>query len=376
MVHDSLTPGKHFPKNMTPPDRDEILYTLKSYGFAGQGDIRLIDSSHGTDDLRLNYIIDRKWVLRVTNAPDMTEKRLSELDRLIGRYRDFGLICPAFLPDPAGRFIHERGGLTCCLSEYIDLATADDLDLTEAEKDALMREVYASVAGFAERYRDTDLIDTMGMYSLFDLSPFDKAEGIDEKQQNFNSLCDVLRGIGETALTERLEKTHALIRGKLKAVYQALPRCVFQADENLSNVLVNENRRLAGLIDFNLAGTEVIVNQFANLGSGFDEDITEPIGAGTRFDHALQSCRKDRDLLLGIYHATEEEKQAMAWYTWIALIAGWPQVCFFLGGLKKESLKGEILGLLDILADPDCLARLRIQNVERRTQNETEGRGK
>ena len=362
MVHDTLTPGKYFPKNMTPPGREELLAMLGSYGHMSSGGIRLIDSSHGADDLRLNYIIDRKWVLRIVSAPDMTEKRLSELDRLIGRYRDFGLICPAFLPDPAGRFIHKRDGLTCCLSEFIDLPTADDLSLTDAEKDALMREVYASVAGFAERYRNVDLSDTMGMYSLFDLSPFDKAEGIDEKQQNFNSLCGSLRGIGETALAERLEKTHALIRGKLKAVYKALPRCVFQADENLSNVLVDREHHLAGLIDFNLAGTEVIVNQFANLGSGFDEDITEPIGAGTRFDHALQSCRKDRDLLLGIYHATEEEKRAMTWYTWIALVAGWPQVCFFLGGLKKESLKGEILELLDMLADPDCLEQLRMKN--------------
>ena len=143
----------------------------------------------------------------------------------------------------------------------------------------------------------------MGMYSLFDLSPFDKAEGIDEKQQNFNSLCGSLRGIGETALAERLEKTHALIRGKLKAVYKALPRCVFQADENLSNVLVDREHHLAGLIDFNLAGTDVCVNLIAN-NADFNLDIfhDRPIDAAQTLETALENYRRNAQMMLSEYH--------------------------------------------------------------------------
>ena len=36
------------------------------------------------------------------------------------------------------------------------------------------------------------------------------------------------------------------------------------------------------------------------------------------------------------------------------LAAGWPQVCFFLYGLKNESLRREILELLALLADYSC----------------------
>ena len=140
----------------------------------------------------------------------------------------------------------------------------------------------------------------------------------------------------------------------MKAVYRELPRCVFQGDENFSNVLVDAEHHLAGLIDFNLAGTEVVVNQFANLGGGFDEEITEPIGAKTRLRHALADYAKTRERLLSRYNATEEEKIALEWYTWIALTAGWPQVCFFLEGIKNEALRSEILELISLLAELPC----------------------
>ena len=346
-----LIPGKHFPADMKAPERTDILSELSEYGYTGRGDIRLIDTSHGSDDIRLNYVIDKKWVLRFCNAPEMTETRLAELNRLIERYIQFGLKCPRFLPDRNGRFFHEWNGLTCYLQEYIDLPTAYEAKLTPQEEDSVWQEVLDSVAAFAEMFRNVDLSGTMGMYSLFDLAPYDIPVGKDEKQQNFDSLCETLLEIGETALVERLQAKHTIIREKIRSVYKDLPRCVFQADENLSNVLIDENHHLAGLIDFNMAGTEVIVNQFANLGGGFKEDITEPIGADARMQYAKDCYRKYQERMIRIYHATEPEKQAMIWYSWIALVAGWPQVCFFIDGLKKETLKSEILELLGLLAD-------------------------
>ena len=79
--------------------------------------VGLLDTSHGADDIRWNYIIDKKYVLRLTNAPEMTEERLDDLNRLIGRYADFGLRCPAFLKGTDGRFFHPWGELTAYLSE-------------------------------------------------------------------------------------------------------------------------------------------------------------------------------------------------------------------------------------------------------------------
>ncbi len=345
----SLQPGKHFPADRRAPDRDAILEELRRFGYEAQGEIRLIDSSHGADDIRLNYVVDRRWVLRYCNAPEMTERRMAELNRLIGRYRDFGLRCPAFLPDSEGRFFHAWEGLQCYLAEYVDLRLLSELP--EQEREEGWQEVLDSVALFAERYKNVDLSEIMGMYSLFDLSPFDKPLGIDEKQQNLNSLLAALRESGETALAAKLETRNAEVRGKLLAVYRGLPRCVFQGDENASNVLIDEKNHLAGLIDFNLAGTEVVVNQFANLGGGFDEEVKEPEGAALRLAHALDSYSRYQGRMLRLYRATEQERLALGRYTWIALAAGWPQVCFFLDGLKSEALRPEILELLGLLAE-------------------------
>ncbi|MBR0137873.1 MAG: phosphotransferase [Erysipelotrichaceae bacterium] len=352
MNEDQLQAGKNIPAGMILPAREDVLSLLEGYGIVSGGRICLIDTSHDENDIRLNYIIDNQWVLRLCNAPGMTEKRIQELNRLIQRYIDFGLKCPLFIADEKGTFFHKWNGLSCYLSQYIDLRTAEDVKEPQATQ--LWNEVLDMVAGFADRYRNVDLSETYGMYSLFDLSPFDIPEGKDEKQQNFNNLCETLEKLNEPELVERLKAKHSEIRNNLKAVYKQLPRCVFQADENFSNILIDQDGHLAGLIDFNLAGTEVIVNQFANLGSGFCEDVLEPIGAKTRMDRHLENDMRYRERLLSIYHATDLEKQAMNWYGWIAMTAGWPQVCFFREGLKRENLKDEILDLLSMLADWPC----------------------
>jgi len=43
---------------------------------------------------------------------------------------------------------------------------------------------------------------------------------------------------------------------KIKKVFNELPRCVYQGDLNSSNAL-HQDGRFAGLIDFNMAGTDV-----------------------------------------------------------------------------------------------------------------------
>ncbi|MBO4235727.1 MAG: phosphotransferase [Firmicutes bacterium] len=337
-------------ENKNLPPIEVVREKLEEYGYTSNAGMMLVDTSHGDDDIRLNYIIEKKWVMRFTNAPEMTENRLAELNRLIDRYIDFGLKCPRFIKDKNGIFLHEWNGMTCYLQEYINLSTAYGR-LNPEQMEEVWLEILDSVAGFAEKYRNVDLSETFGMYSLFDLAPYDIALGIDEKQQNFNALCQALRGMGEGELVERLEQKHSEVRELIKSVHYELPRCVFQGDENLSNVLIDENRHMVGMIDFNMAGTEVIVNQFANLGGGFKEEVREPIGAQARLDYAIESYREYQERMLNIYHATDLEKKAIKWYEWIALVSGWPQVCFFIDGLKTEKLKNEILGLLGLLAD-------------------------
>lgn|GEM_PF-116313 len=346
-----FTPNENYPKSAPVPQRGDILPVLALFGINSANEIKLIDSTHDAADIRLNYVIDKKWVLRFCNPSSMSEKRISELNRLISRYIDFGLICPRFIADGAGKHLLPWENLVCYLSEYVDLELASDLKLEPEAEDALLREVQRSVAAFAKKYKNIDLSETFGMYSLFDLSPFDIPEGIDEKQQNFNKLIELLQSENENALADKLVKRHEAVRGELTAVYKALPRCVFQGDENFSNLLVDENGHFAGFIDFNLAGTEVIVNQLANLASpDYEESGKEPIGARMRLDNAVKAYRENMAQMLEHYEASEAEKRAAALYAWIVFIAQWPIFCYFRWAMKGE-LRSEILELLDLIAD-------------------------
>ena len=345
-----LKPGERFPKEMEAPGRSDILIELSKFGIQGAAAIRLVDSTHDASDVRLNYIVDKKWVLRFCNAPGMTEKRMGELNRLIGRYQALGLKCPAFVADNTGKYLRPWKQFLCYLSEYVDLPLASEIKLKDEAQ--LSSEVAESVARFAETYRDVDLSETMGMYSLFDLSPFDIPNGVDEKQDNFDQLIGLLRSEEENDLADRLEARHADIRRKLKAVYRELPRCVFQADENFSNVLIDDAQHFAGFIDFNLAGTEVIVNQLANLaGFDYDEKQTDPEGTEARLEFAVRHFQNRINRMLRVYHATETEHRALAWYAWIVMVAQWPNFCFFKWAIKEGVLKKEICELLSLIAD-------------------------
>ena len=341
-------PNSKFPEGEPVPQRQDILNELSKFGIRDASQIKLIDSTHDALDIRLNYIIDKKWVIRFCNDEAMTEARLSDLHRLIDRYHALGILCPQFLNDGEGRFLHMWKNLQCYLSEYVDLEIAWDVEISD--KDRLICEVQASLAQFAQTYRNTDLSSTMGMYSLFDLSPFDIPNGIDEKEDNFNQLIALLREAKENAIADALIGRHSDVRSKLKAIYKDLPRCVFQGDENFSNVLVDEKQHFAGFIDFNLAGTEVIVNQMANV-AGFDynEEKKECIGAQNRLSYALRYFQSHIRKMLCIYHASEQEILALRWYAWIVMIAQWPTFCYFQDAIKG-TLKSEILELLSLIA--------------------------
>ena len=336
------------------PAWDDLLALLSLYGVEQMETAGLIDTSHDAKDIRWNYIVDKKYVLRLTNAPEMTEERLSDLNRLIGRYADFGLRCPAFLKGTDGRFFHSWRELTVYLSEYVDLPIADEADLTETEGDALRREVVLSIGAFMERYKGVDLIPTMGMYSLFDLSPYDVPEGIDEKQWNMNNLTAALRKAGEEGLAQRLTAKNEAVRAQLLSVYRDLPRCVTQADEGFGNVLLDGEKHLAGLIDFNLSGTDVCVNLIAN-NADFDLDVRHdrPLDPDETLEKAIMSYRSNAARILEVYHATEAERNALKDYAWIALASQYPYASAFADRLEKEASRPSTLALLEMIAALD-----------------------
>ena len=336
------------------PAWDDLLSLLGLYGIETMDRVGLIDTSYDEADIRWNYIVDNTYVLRLTNAPEMTEERFADLNRLIARYADFGLRCPAFLPGTDGRFFHRWKELQAYLSEYIDLPTADKAGLSQEEKDALRGEVVLSIARFMERYKGVDLSPTMGMYSLFDLCPFDVPLGIDEKQQNLNDLCAALRKAGEEGLAQRLTAKNEEVRARLLPVYKALPRCVTQADEGFTNVLLDGEKHMAGLIDFNLSGTDVCVNLIANNAILDLDDLGDkPFDPADALEQMLAGFGRNAARMLEVYHASEMERDALVGYAWIALVSQYPNARACAKRIEQDETRACTLAYLEQLAALD-----------------------
>lgn len=334
--------------------KDRIAGILREYRITDFLDYRMVDSSHGDDDIRHNYIIDKRYVLRVNSAPVMTEKRLAELNPLIARYNFFGIRAPYFIPGADGNFLRKDKENCIYLSEYLDLPTADALYDTHPErKEDLKEQRLVLVAQFAEQFKDQRLIETHSMYSMFALAPYDVPYGVDEKQQNLDLLTADLRKQGETTLADRLDAENTRIRTRLLALYPTLPSCVFQGDENFSNVCVDQDGIICGLFDFNMSGTDVNANYLANtafLGRFvLDDDVFDTHNAAWAYDQILAGFRKSTKVILKHYCFTEQELEAYYLYAKIVMFSGWANTSTFQEFLKKPEYRAACLELIDLL---------------------------
>ena len=302
-------------------------YKVKSY--------RIIDSTRN-GDYRLNIIIDNRYVLRI-NDPVISEQRLSEISVLTDKYSKSGIKAPCLIRNKKGLFLTQYGERVCYLSEYIDYPSLSQCKNVNLEN--IYREVFGFIGRFAERYRDQDLMSVNSMWSLIDLAPLDS--GIDEKQENLNSFAAFLHEKGYQELTERVNVFNLSRRERIRNVYKKLPRCSIQGDLNWSNILVDKGH-FAGLIDFNMAGTEVNVNSFICETNPFMEE-TEFLDAEVSelYEKIIKTQNERLNVIFENYHMNELEKAVIEDYRSITLISRYPNVCFYKWCFEKDPEKAE-----------------------------------
>lgn len=332
------------------PTEAEIRKIISMFGIDSYSECREIDSSRDEEDVRYNYIIDKKYVLRYNTSDVMGEKRIHEINALVGRYLAEGIKCPKYIPSLSGDFVLRQGRFYCYLSEYLDYALVSELEETDHE--GWYEEVLDFTASFAQKYKNTGISDIMSMYSLFELCPYDKKTGMDEKQENLNELLADLEALGFRTLAAKLKDRNDAVRGELLQFYSQLPRCVFQGDENFSNVLVDENGHFIGLIDFNMSGTDVVVNYLANL-VGFE--VEEDDFFGQEPEEILQRLvaehKNKMRCLFKKYHAGESERRAAALYGYIVLVSAFPNVESFRYCLGQDATKQKVYRFLECAAE-------------------------
>ena len=334
-----------------------VVDLLRQFDIHGAENIEFVDSSHGEDDIRHNYIIDKKYVLRLNSAKVMTEERLTELNTLIERYRSFGMKAPLFLKAENGSFVVEQDGKNCYLSEYLDLPLAEDVKFRCRED--LIRQRLVFISRFAQTFKNVDLVETVSMFSIFDLAPYDKLSGldIDEKQENLNQLVADLTQAGYVELAQKVNAKNEELRRQLKPIYKELPRCVFQGDENFSNLCVDENDRIVGLFDFNMSGTEVIANYLANnafMGHFcYEDEILDKHTPKEVLQILLDAFHQSTALIREHYSFTEPEYSAYRHYGKIAMISAYWNTSTFAEYLKQEKYKEKIAAIIAQILDED-----------------------
>ena len=315
-------------------EKEVILSIIKQYGIADYVEKKEIDSSND-DDFRLNIILDKKYVLRI-NGDVITEERLASIDRLAERYRAIGLKAPRLYKSCEGNYLTKYKEYICYISEYIDLPSLEDEE-KEVDAKSVYKEVWTSVGEFASIFSGVDLSEVNSMWSIIDLAPLDV--DVDEKQENLDMLEEELRNIGEDSLADEVVAFNNITRERIKKVYKQLPRCVIQGDLNESNILV-KNGHFAGLIDFNMAGTEVNINQFC---CETNEEITSEEffekEACQLYDDWVRRQQDALDVILSRYTLNDLEKSAIDDYRKICRISMYPNVLDFMDFLQLDKEK-------------------------------------
>ncbi len=328
-------------------DNQTIAEILENFGLTFTSVTREVDTSRGDNDRRLNYILDEKYVLKVHSVSSIWEERLQEIARLIERYRSIDVYCPRIIPALDGKLScqFEICGVphTCFVEECaIYPVCPDELNLDR-------KEVLAHVGKLAARYSGVDLSPIRSMWSIIDLAPLDV--DIDEKQENSNLLQDALKDAGYTDLAADVQKLNERTREVIKKDYLSLPRCVYQGDLNPSNLL-HLDEHFVGLIDFNMAGTDVNINVFANETNWFpEEEEFDEMSVG-EITHKIDS--EQAELLPAIfenYTMNDLEKRLFPYYKRISDLFQWPNVCSFQKWLKEDARKAKCIALIRALAD-------------------------
>lgn len=328
-------------------DNREIQSVLDHFGLTFQNATKVHDTSRGEDDKRLNYILDDRYVLKVNSVGVMWEERLQEISRLIARYRSVGVYCPAMIPTLNGPLscccVKNEKEYTCFVEEYAIYP------LYEREQEHDRREVVEHLGVLAARYSGVDLSDIKSMWSIIDLAPLDV--DVDEKQENTNALVAVLRECGFDELAQKVDELNNEMRRRVVTVFRQLPRCVFQGDLNTSNEL-HRDGHFAGLIDFNLSGTDVNINVFVNETACFPEE--EEFDRLT-VEQILEKMEIEQaDMLSVIFrHYTMNEAEVFAFplYQRIANLFQYPNVCSMAKWLKDDARKDKCAQLIQALVD-------------------------
>lgn len=239
--------------------------------------VRIIDSSHGDDDIRRTYIADngmKKLVIHETMNAFTDENRIAAWARLQVEYNRLSIYCPLIVPNLRGELSHIftlNGRIHYVYAEEFspyDTVETIGYDKFKEESGTLsyLDDMLRSVGVVASAH--FDFCDFGSAYCL--LEPFCPPDTTDEATMCMQKFCEYVKNElpEHYPRVEQLRKRFFECQEAVRRVYPMLPVSCFQSDLNCTNILI-ENDRFKGVIDFNLSGREPVLNYVTRLAMNY-----------------------------------------------------------------------------------------------------------
>ena len=277
------------------------------------------NTSHGDEDYRENWIVefeDHKLVIKLADNEFTDEDHLNMWEMIVKDYQTHGCYCPNYIKALDGTFPHvSYDGHDCIVyaEEYSRYLSAEEYIEKHPETKLVdengyytyFRDMVLMDAKVASHYSDyTSLPSGMCMFELF--VPSDKVDETKNNALKWKAEADKLPDKFQDQV-KRIWNNWLNARNELEKIYDKLPKSVFQADNNVSNILVDENGNLCGVYDFNLGGKDVFINLLVRLipynGAEDDQVFSEDFYSKSIIN-ALKIARE-------VYSFSDLEKKAM-----------------------------------------------------------------
>lgn len=325
-------------------NKEHIHRVLKQYSITLHSLDKIIDTSHGEDDIRLNIILNNMYVLKMNSTEMISESFLQGINTLIEKYNSIGVWCPTIFKNKEGNLLTiielNSQRFHCYLEEKAPFSFCEEKDMY-----AFKKKMLPHVGKLAHLYSNQDLVSSYSMFSILDLGSM--CLEIDEKQENLNDLIKALSNKGFKQLADVLQEKNTVVRSLLQKKYQNLPRCVYQGDLNPSNILVDQYKNFVGIIDFNMYGTDVNINYFINESMYYMQKEDFDFSTEDIIEKSESIMKELLECILQEYTLNDLEKEMLPYYKFITMISFYPNVQLWISLLEENVHVSKVIELLN-----------------------------
>lgn len=212
-----------------------------------------------------------KYVIKIASNDFTTEERVNGWVGLIEEYRKLGCYSPALQRSLNGKYAERRlyRGKQCVIweEEFAKYCLWENLDKS-VYMGADGKYVYHDeVLAFVGRVAEKHLKNFPGKSGWVRFEPMGSDETTDEVIECVETFDKLVRNKVPKYIS-RWEKILELFeknKAELIEIYADLPTSVFQADFMRNNLLLDTEGHFKGLIDYNLAGEDTVINMFLSI---------------------------------------------------------------------------------------------------------------